>query len=92
MVEVVNRKLREHGVRGPRPSTRAHAAGLTTREAEILALLAEGLPNAAIAERLSLSPKTVDHHVSSILGKLGVRSRTEAARRYLQSREPAPRS
>jgi DNA-binding CsgD family transcriptional regulator/tetratricopeptide (TPR) repeat protein len=87
MVDVVSRRLREHGVRGPRATTRANEAGLTIREAEILALVAEGLGNAAIAERLSLSPKTVDHHVSSVLAKLGVRSRTEAARHYLKARE-----
>jgi DNA-binding CsgD family transcriptional regulator/tetratricopeptide (TPR) repeat protein len=66
--------------RGPRASTRANPAGLTQREVEVLALLAEGLRNAEIAERLFLTPKTVRHHVSSILGKLGVETRTEAAR------------
>jgi DNA-binding NarL/FixJ family response regulator len=66
--------------RGPRPSTRANPAGLTRREVEVLRLLAAGLHNAEIAERLYLSPKTVEHHVSSLLAKLGVRSRTEAAR------------
>jgi DNA-binding CsgD family transcriptional regulator/tetratricopeptide (TPR) repeat protein len=84
MMAIVSRRLRERGakgvVRGPRVSTRAHPAGLTTREAEILDLIAEGLRNAEIAERLYLSTKTVDHHVSSILAKLGVRTRTEAAR------------
>jgi len=47
---------------------------------EILQLLAEGLRNAEIAGRLNVSPKTVDHHVSSVLAKLGVRTRGEAAR------------
>jgi DNA-binding CsgD family transcriptional regulator len=77
------RRLREQGARGiprgPRPSTHANPANLTRRELEILRLIAEGLRNAEIAERLSLSPKTVDHHVSAVLAKLGVHSRTEAA-------------
>ncbi len=65
--------------RGPRQRTCQHPAGLTTREVEVLALLAGGLRNAEIAERLVVSTKTVDHHVSAILRKLGVRTRGEAA-------------
>lgn len=76
------RRLRERGVRGlprgPRPSTRGNAAGLTPRELEVLALLAEGLRNADIAARLVVSPRTVDHHVATILRKLAVRTRAQA--------------
>jgi DNA-binding CsgD family transcriptional regulator len=73
------RELGERGVpRGPRPRTRENPAGLTARQLEVLPLLAEGLRNAEIAERLVVSPKTVDHHVSAILSKLGARSRLEA--------------
>jgi DNA-binding NarL/FixJ family response regulator len=78
------RRLRELGVkglpRGPRATTRSNPNSLTDREMEVLGLLAEGLRNAEIAARLHLSAKTIDHHVSAILAKLGVRSRTEAAR------------
>ncbi|MEA2518329.1 MAG: hypothetical protein QOF49_409, partial [Chloroflexota bacterium] len=75
-------RLRELGrpvPRGPRPTTRANHAGLTEREAEIAAMLGEGLSNAEIAERLVVSPRTVGHHVSAVLGKLGVRSRAAVA-------------
>jgi DNA-binding CsgD family transcriptional regulator len=82
------RRLRDLGIRTRRRSTLAHQDGLTARQADVLALLREGLGNKAIAERLSVSPKTVDHHVSAILAKLGVRSRQEAAR-HAQNGEPA---
>jgi DNA-binding CsgD family transcriptional regulator/tetratricopeptide (TPR) repeat protein len=66
--------------RGARPSTRANPAGLSARELEILGLIRDGARNAEIAERLVLSPKTVDHHVSAILRKLGVHDRAAAGR------------
>jgi DNA-binding NarL/FixJ family response regulator len=53
---------------------------LTAREVEVLALLAEGLPNKAIAARLAISDQTVKFHVAAIIGKLGVSNRTEAVR------------
>jgi DNA-binding NarL/FixJ family response regulator len=80
---IVTRRLRKRGTRdlprGPRAKTRANPAGLTPREVEVLALLAHGLRNAEIADRLIVSTKTVDHHVSAILRKLNVRTRGEAA-------------
>jgi DNA-binding CsgD family transcriptional regulator len=80
---IVARRLRELGerglARGPRPRTRRNPAGLTARELQVVALLAEGLRNNEIAERLVVSQRTVDHHVSAILRKLGVRTRGEAA-------------
>jgi len=69
--------LRQLGVAahpGPRLQT-----PLTQREAEVLALVAQGLSNREIADRLVISPKTAEHHVSQILSKIGARSRAEAA-------------
>ena len=53
---------------------------LTPREIQVLELLAEGLANKAIAERLGISDQTVKFHVAAVLGKLGVANRTEAVR------------
>jgi ATP/maltotriose-dependent transcriptional regulator MalT len=77
--------LRELGVvripRGRLRATRENPAGLTDRQVDVLALLATGLTNAEIAERLVVSTRTVDHHVSAILTRLDVGSRRAAARR-----------
>jgi DNA-binding CsgD family transcriptional regulator len=80
---IVRRNLRADGLRGipqgPRPETRGNPLGLTTRQMDILRLLAGDLSNKEIAARLRLSPKTVDHHVSAILAKLEVSTRREIA-------------
>jgi DNA-binding CsgD family transcriptional regulator/tetratricopeptide (TPR) repeat protein len=76
--------------RGPRPRTRLNMFGLTPRQSDILSMLAEGLTNAAISRRLMISTKTVDHHVSAILGRLNVASRKEAAGKF-HERTIAPR-
>jgi len=79
---LLRKKMRAQGVRGiprgSRTSTRSNQFGLTRRESEILALLSQGLRNSAIGRRLFVSTKTIDHHVSAILTKLGVPSRAEA--------------
>ncbi len=64
--------------RGPRPTTRSHPAGLTARQQDVLELLAMGLTTARMAERLYLSPRTVDKHVAEIVLRLGVSSRRDA--------------
>jgi DNA-binding NarL/FixJ family response regulator len=80
--ENVRQTLRAGGVRGiprgPRATTRQNPFELTDREMAVLTLLAEGLNNPAIATRLSISPRTVEHHVSAVLAKLQVQSRSEA--------------
>jgi DNA-binding CsgD family transcriptional regulator/tetratricopeptide (TPR) repeat protein len=71
-------------VRGPRATTLAHPAGLTQRQQDVLDELATGASNPAIAAALHLSERTVSHHVSAILAKLGVSTRQaaiDAARR-----------
>ncbi|MDR6287680.1 DNA-binding CsgD family transcriptional regulator/tetratricopeptide (TPR) repeat protein [Inquilinus ginsengisoli] len=81
---MLRQRMRGEGVRriprGPRASTRRNPLGLTRREVEILGCLAEGLSNGRIGDRLHVSSKTVDHHVSSVLAKLGAATRGEAVR------------
>jgi DNA-binding CsgD family transcriptional regulator len=78
---IIRQKMRSLGIRsvpaGQRAATRENPFGLTQREQEVLELLCEGRTNASIATKLVISPKTVDHHVSSVLAKLGVSKRTE---------------
>jgi DNA-binding CsgD family transcriptional regulator/tetratricopeptide (TPR) repeat protein len=81
---VARKRMRDLGLRaiprGPRPSTRAAPAGLTAREQEILVLVTEGLADREISQRLFISERTVQHHVSAVLSKIGVSSRAAAAR------------
>jgi DNA-binding CsgD family transcriptional regulator/tetratricopeptide (TPR) repeat protein len=80
---IVAGRLRGRGARrlprGPRRATRENPAGLTARQLEVLALVTEGMRDSEIAARLVLSERTVGHHVSAILRKLGVRNRGHAA-------------
>jgi ATP/maltotriose-dependent transcriptional regulator MalT len=81
--QLARQKMRELGIAsiptGSRAATREHPAGLTRREQEVLELICEGLTNDEISGRLFVSVKTVGHHVSAVLGKLGVPSRRVAA-------------
>ena len=83
MAAFATAQLRELGAeaipRGPRPATRANPANLTSRQLEVLRFVAAGMTNQEIAQHLFISPKTVEHHVSAILKRLNVATRTEAA-------------
>jgi DNA-binding CsgD family transcriptional regulator len=82
VAQTVADQLRELGAgqipRGPRAGTRRNPYGLTDRQVEILGMLGASLSNTAIADRLVLSPKTVDHHVAAVLRKLSVHDRKAA--------------
>jgi DNA-binding CsgD family transcriptional regulator/tetratricopeptide (TPR) repeat protein len=88
--QLTRREMRRLGIRsipaGPRTATRADPLGLTRREREVLNLICAGHSNAEIAAKLFLSAKTVDHHVSAVLAKLGTPTREAAA----HAARPAP--
>jgi len=85
---LVRRTMRDLGIRsipaGARTATKAHPRGLTVREQEILDLLSQGQSNEEISARLFISVRTVEHHVSAILGKLGATTRKGAAEEALK--------
>jgi DNA-binding CsgD family transcriptional regulator len=80
---LLRRRMRARGARsiprGPSAQTRANPVGLTRRQAQVLSLLGQGLSNALIADRLYISRKTTQHHVSAIIAQLGASTRHEAA-------------
>jgi ATP/maltotriose-dependent transcriptional regulator MalT len=76
---------------GTHTAARVHGSGeLSAREGEVLGLIAEGMSNAQIAQALFIAEKTAGHHVSSILAKLGVRNRAEAAAHAARAEPPRP--
>ncbi len=81
--------MRSQGIagipRGPRRSTGSHPANLTPRQAQVLELMAGGLTNAEIAQRLSITAKTAEHHVSAVLEKLAVQNRAAAVAQAVAS-------
>ncbi|HUG31853.1 MAG TPA: AAA family ATPase [Acidimicrobiia bacterium] len=84
MADRVRSQLRDLGLdrvpRGPTKATLSNPAGLTSRQLEVLRLMADGLSNSQIADKLYVSKKTVEHHVSAVYSKLGVSSRPKAIR------------
>lgn len=90
-VQAVRRLAASHGAstpalkrrRGPYRAARNHPLGLTAKEVQVLAMLVEGASNAELAERQSRSLRTVEHHVSAVLAKLGVSNRLEAVLRVM---------
>jgi DNA-binding CsgD family transcriptional regulator len=83
VARLTRQRLRALGARsipaGPRSATRGDPLGLTRREREVLGEICAGQTNAAIAAKLFISAKTVDHHVSAVLAKLGAPNRNAAA-------------
>jgi DNA-binding NarL/FixJ family response regulator len=93
--QLTRHTMRQLGIRsipaGPRPATRAHPLGLTRREREVLGVICAGHSHAEIAAKLVLSTRTVDHHVSAVLAKLGARPAAPPPRTPLGSGWPARR-
>jgi DNA-binding CsgD family transcriptional regulator len=85
---LVRQTMRDLGLRsipaGARPATKAHPRGLTVREQQILQLVSQGHSNEEISASFFISVRTVEHHVSAILGKLGATTRKDAAEEALK--------
>jgi DNA-binding NarL/FixJ family response regulator len=77
---VLDAAVSSHLARGPRSATDIDVATLTTRERQVIQLVADGLPNKAIAARLGISARTIEGHLNHVFSKLGVASRTELVR------------
>jgi DNA-binding CsgD family transcriptional regulator len=81
--QLIKLKMRKSGIKnipkGPRQSTKENPAGLTGRQLEILELVANGLSNSEIGNKLYISNRTVENHISTIFSKLNIHTRTEAA-------------
>jgi DNA-binding CsgD family transcriptional regulator len=88
----VRRRMADLGVRAPRPSTLSNPCGLTDRQVEVLAHVAAGASNEQIARTLHLSQRTVEHHVSGVLLRLGASTRAEAVARAHDEGVVLPRS
>jgi DNA-binding CsgD family transcriptional regulator len=78
VAELMRKRLGIRRRRGRARSRLSNQGGLTARQLEVLGLMAAGLTNAQIAERIGISVKTVDHHVSAVLATMGAGTRTEA--------------
>lgn len=91
---VTRRLIREFALLRPKPdaSSTAALAALTPRETQVLRLVAGGLSNPEIAARLFVTEETVKTHVSRVLGKLGLRDRTQAVVAAYESGLVVPRS
>jgi len=81
--QLIKQKMRKSGIKnipkGPRQSTKENPSGLTGRQMEILDLVANGLSNSEIGNKLYISNRTVENHISTIFSKLNIHTRTEAA-------------
>jgi DNA-binding NarL/FixJ family response regulator len=83
-VEAHEDDIAEQSSVSPKKSAAAYPDGLTAREVEVLRLVASGLSNTQVSERLIISPRTVDTHLTSIYSKIGVSSRSVATRYALE--------